>query len=132
MSENSTAVACFRNQGIQRSVSLLNLSSRIWLWFRQTAMSTSVSSGIQNISFSFRSLFLRGIARLSSFKGKGIIFAPSFSEVYWFPYVLRRSKGHASLPSSMTLSQVTSRLYGLLRGSNIPNWEVLIPLVVIT
>ena len=70
------------------------------------------------------SLFHKVIARLSSFKGKGILFAPSFPEAPGFPYLLRRSKGHARLPSSMSLSQVTSRLFGLLRGSNIPNWKV--------
>ena len=130
MSENSTAVACFRNQGIQRSVSLLNC---------QVASGSGsdrfpclpVCPAVFKRYFFFLpfSLFHKVIARLSSFKGKGILFVPSFPEAPGFPYLLRRPKGHPSLPSSMTLSQVTSRLYGLLRGSNIPNWEALMLLV---
>ena len=83
MSENSTAVACFRNQGIQRSVSLLNLSSRVWLWFRQTAMSTSVSSGIQNISFSFRSLCLTRDSSPIILQREGNYFCSFLSCIYY-------------------------------------------------
>ena len=49
------------------------------------------------------------VARLSSYPGRGVLIAPLYAAAAWFPNLLRRSKGHSRLPSSMALSQVTSR-----------------------
>ena len=49
------------------------------------------------------------IARLSSFKGEGVLIAPLRPGAPWFTNLLDRAKEHMSLPQSLVLSQETSR-----------------------
>ena len=49
------------------------------------------------------------IARLNSYKGEGVLIAPLWPAAPWFPNLLKRAREHMSLPSSLTLSQETSR-----------------------
>ena len=185
MSDNSTAVACIKNQGTQKSVPLLNLTRKLlefcsdqgiipipkhlpgklnvladqesrwdpinteWsldqstfnlLWKRYgpfdcdlfatrfnrkldcfiSPFPDALAQGSNAMSFHWNqwdSIYLfppiallnEVITLLFSFRGKGILIAPKFPAAPWFTNLLMRSREHASLPSSFSLSQVTSR-----------------------
>ena len=185
MSDNTTAVACIRNQGTQRSSRLLDLSRKL-LEFCQEFSITPVAKhlpgslnvladqesrldpvstewSLDSATFQwlqdrcgpfccdlFASRFNRQlqafvspfpdplalgcnalslpwdqwdsiylfppipllhevVARLSSFQGRGVLVAPLYAAAAWFPNLLRRARSHSRLPSSLVLSQVTSR-----------------------
>ena len=49
------------------------------------------------------------VARLSTYKGRGVLIAPLFAGAPWFTNLLDRTKEHMSLPPTLILSQETSR-----------------------
>ena len=44
------------------------------------------------------------VARLASYRGRGVLIAPLFAGATWFPNLLHRARAHVRLPDTLTLS----------------------------
>ena len=87
---------------------VLSLPQEPWA---ETSYALSVPGGQRKAFFAFPPIGLLDevTARLSSFKGEGVLIAPLWPAAPWFPNLLNRAREHMSLPPSLTLSQETSR-----------------------